>query len=157
MKNASQLNWINETACLFGMHGGHVQLNTSTFSLALSKCILRLLLLEELHEFLLHRHRHPPKPIKVFRYLPPAFVVPTDSFAIMLNCLRRARKRGICPYQRVNAVCDLYWVADSSSVGKDIWRLTKRLSLRRSSAGKGGLFSLLYWPAPLGHHFSPVS
>lgn len=64
-----------------------MQLNTSTFSVAISKYILSLFLLEELCEFLLSHHREPPKPINVFHYLGHALMVLVDSFAITLDCL----------------------------------------------------------------------
>lgn len=88
-REMAQLRGINETECLFSMQGNHIQLNTGTFSLVISKSILRLFLLEELCEFPPYPHRQPLQPIKVFHYLLLALTVQADSFAITLDCLRR--------------------------------------------------------------------
>lgn len=88
-REMAQLRGINETECLFSMQGNHIQLNTVTFSLVISKSILRLFLLEELCEFPPYQHRQPLQPIKVFHYLLLALTVQADSFAITLDCLQR--------------------------------------------------------------------
>lgn len=126
-----------------------MQLNTSAFSLLSSKC--EVIPLGGNIWIPSVTHTQPPKPIKVFHYLPPAFTVqlcnhfelPLRSVAVMY-----------AHYQRMNSVWLFHWVP---SAREGNWHFIKWLSLRCPSAGKGGSFSLFYWPTPVRHWFSLVT
>lgn len=77
-----------------------MQLNTSSFSLALSKFILRLFLLEELHVFSCNTTH------SLFHCWLPAFVILVGSFALTLDCLWNAWQGAVHLHQMASSVCD---------------------------------------------------